>query len=157
MVLRRRGFTLLELLLAIVIIATAIVALQATMAGAIGSAGDAINQRAAREACRTLLEQALASGETSGGGPVPGHEQLTYSIQREERTAGAIESPDEKYDVITVIVTYPSDTPTDSTTQPPGQQAGTGQVKLSTAVDPPDLGNGTTGTPGAPAAPGTKR
>ncbi len=132
---RRHGFTLIELLLALVIVATALVSLGAAMSQGIGTAADAINQRAAREACRTLLEQAVANGETSGGGPVPGHEQLTYQLTREQKMAGASDSPDEKYDILTVTVTYPSD----QAAPQPGQSTGSGQIKFSTIVDPPDL------------------
>lgn len=132
---RRRGFTLLELLLSLVIVATSLVSLGAAMSSGIAAAADAINQRAAREACRTLLENAVANGDTSGSGMVPGHEQLTWNLTREEKMAGAIDSPDEKYNIITVTVTYPSD----NATAQPGQTTGTGQVKFSTIVDPPDL------------------
>jgi len=132
---RAHGFTLLELLLAVVIIATALVGLSASMTGGIATAGDAINQRAAREACRALLEQAIASGETTGGGPVPGHEQLTYSLSRSEQTAGATDSPEEKYDILTVTVTYPSD----NAPPQPNQSVGAAQVSMTAFVDPPDL------------------
>ena len=142
---RARGFTLIELLLSLVIVATALVSLGACMSSGIATAADAINQRAAREACRTLLEQAVANGETSGGGPVPGHEQLTYQLTREQKMAGATDSPDEKYDLLTVTVTYPSDTATPQ----PGQLAPSNQIKFSTIVDPPDLDK-TGGASGAP-------
>ena len=129
------GFTLIEILLALVIVSSSLVLLGAAMSSGIGAAADAINQRAAREACRTLLEQAIANGETSGGGPVPGHAQLTYQLTREQKMAGAMDSPDEKYDILTVTVSYPSD----SAPSQPGQSTGTGQIKFSTIVDPPDL------------------
>jgi prepilin-type N-terminal cleavage/methylation domain-containing protein len=149
---RRKGFTLIELLLAIVIVATALVMLSASMTGGIATAGDAINQRAAREACRALLEQAVASGEASGGGVVPGHEQLSYNITRSEQAQGATESPEEKYDTVTVTVTYPSD----NAPAGPNNSVGTAQVSITTFVDPPDLDKsslvpfGTQPTGGAP-------
>src|SRR6476659_7095025 len=116
---RNDGFTLLELLLAIVIVATALVALGAVVSSGIGAAADSINQRAAREACRAKLEAAVANGDTSGGGQVEGHETFTWNLTREEKITGAIDQPDEKYDVITVTVTYPSDEASPTTS--PGQ------------------------------------
>ena len=146
---RRAAFTLLELLLAIVIVATALVALGASVSSGIGAASESINQRAAREACRAKLEAAAANGDTSGGGQVEGHEAFQWNLTRDEHTAGAIDSPDEKYDILTVTVTYPTDNATSTT---PGQQAGPGTatVKLSTIVDPPDLPK-----LGQPTAPGS--
>src|SRR4051812_12167327 len=132
-------------MISIVIVATALVALGASMSGGIAAAGDAINMRAARESCRTLLEAAVANNEQSGGRPVPGHENLSYTLTRESRTAGAVDSPEEKYDVITVTVTYPSDTATPAA----GQASGSGKVSFSTIVDPPDLDK-----TGAPTVPG---
>jgi hypothetical protein len=117
---------LLELLLAVVILATCLVALGAVISQGIGEAADSISQRAAREACRAKLEEVVANGDASGGGQIDGHPGLQWSLTREEHTAGAIESPDEKYDIVTVTVTFTTDT-------------GSQQVKLATMTDPPDL------------------
>jgi type II secretory pathway pseudopilin PulG len=142
---REKGFTLLEILLAGVILATCLVAIASVVASGIGSAADSINQRAAREVCRTQIEQALATGAQTGGGPVDGHDGMTWSLQRQEYTAGAIESPDQKYDIVTVTVTYPSD----SAPASPGASAGQGIMKLAAITDPPDLPKPTTSTTGS--------
>ena len=75
---------------------------------------------------------------------VEGHEGFQWNLSRQEQTAGAADPTEEKYDIVTVTVTYPSDTST------PGQ-GGKGTVSLATIVDPPDLPkNGTPPTTGAP-------
>lgn len=149
--LRTRGFTLIEVLLAAVILAVCLISLGAVVAQGIGSAADSINQRAAREVCRAKLEEVVATGEVNGGGPVDGHDGFTWNVTREEHTAGAVDNPEEKYDVVTVTVTFPQDMVTSTT---PGQTAGTSTVKLATCVDPPDLPKPGQPQQGAPA-PGT--
>ncbi len=133
--LRDRGFTLLEILLASVILATCLVAIAAVVTGGIDAAVDAINLRAAREACRAQLENAVVTAASSGGGTVTGQNAMTWNLQRSEFMAGATESPDEKYDIVTVTVTYPSSTASST----PGQAAGTATIKLSAITNPPDL------------------
>ncbi|MBI3723110.1 type II secretion system protein [bacterium] len=131
---RARGFTLLELLLAVAIVAFALVTIAAAVSNGIAIAGEASNLRVAREACRAKLESVVSGTETSQGGPIEGHETFQWSLAREEKTVGVGDSPTEKYHVITVTVTYPSDTAPSSPGQP-----GQGTIKLTTIVDPPDL------------------
>ena len=138
-----RGFTLLELLLALAIVGTALVGLGAAVSQGIGSAAESINQRAAREACRAKLEGIVTGGETSAGGMIDGHESFTWSVTRDERTTGAADSPVEKYVVVTVTVNFPSDAKPPSenglTSKSPSFGAGKGTVKLTTLMDPPEL------------------
>lgn len=64
----RAGFTLMEVVFAVAIVATALIALQATVAGSIQSAGSSVNRRAAREECRAKLEEILAGVASPDGG-----------------------------------------------------------------------------------------
>jgi prepilin-type N-terminal cleavage/methylation domain-containing protein len=138
----RGGFTLLELLLALVIVATALVGLGAAVSSGIASAAESINQRAAREACRAKLEGVITGSEPSGGGPIDGHDGFNWTVTKDEKTTGAADAPTEKYVVVTVTVTFPSDatqpspsgSPSTTTTSP-----GQGTVKLVGMMDPPEL------------------
>jgi len=141
---RRRGFTLLELMLALVIFSTALLLLGATVSNGIGATGDSINLRAAREICRAQLEAVVAGSETGNGGSVDGHPGFTWSMTKEEKTVGAQESPTEKYEIITVTVSYPSDTPAPGgaapgTPPPFGTGPGQASIQLTTFMDPPDV------------------
>lgn len=142
---RRRGFTLLELLLTLVIIATCLVALGASVSTGISSAADSINQRAAREICRAKLEEAIASGETSGGGQVENYPGFQYNLTSEEKTVGAADSPTEKYLVLTCTVSFPQDNPSPGASGATSGSSQAGSLTLVTMVDPPDLEKGSSG------------
>lgn len=131
----RGGFSLLELLAALVILSVALVSLGAAVSQGIGAAGESINQRAAREACRAKLEGLVAGLEQSDSGSVENHEAFTWSATREEKLAGASDQLTEKYIVLTVTVKFPSERA--AATADAG--AGTGTVKLTTLLLPPDL------------------
>ena len=146
------GFTLLELLLTLVIVATALVTLGASVSTGIASASDSVNQRAAREVCRAKLEEAVATGQTTGGGSVDQYPGFQWSLNSQETTTGAADSPTEKYVVVTVTVTFPQDqAPAGSqpTGASPGSSLSGGTIKLSTIMNPPDLGtNGSSSSSG---------
>lgn len=105
-----RGFTLLELMAALMITVTVLVALQAVVGGAIMAAGDAITQREARERARMKLEEVLAGVvPPSGGGSFEDAPQLKWSIRAEPVTVGL---PDQggqsQVRVVTLELTYPT-------------------------------------------------
>lgn len=113
--LRRRGFTLLELMAALMIAVTVLVALQAIVSGSILSAGDAINQRIARERARLKLEEILA-GVTppNGGGSFDDRPELKWSARAEPVTIGL---PDQggqsQVRIVTLELTYPTNARSD--------------------------------------------
>jgi prepilin-type N-terminal cleavage/methylation domain-containing protein len=151
----RRGFTLLELLLVILIFSVAIFGLLAASSNAMGTVADSINQRAAREVCRSKLEEAIANQETTGGGSVDGYPGFQWSLTSEEKTTGAADSPTEKYVILTASVTFPQDNPTTPATGPgtQGLSSGQGKITLVALVDPADLNKNGAG-PQAPPTPG---
>lgn len=105
-----RGFTLLELMAALMITVTVLVALQAVVGGAIMAAGDAITQREARERARMKLEEVLAGVTApSGGGSFEDAPQLKWSVKAEPVTVGL---PDQggqsQVRVVTLELTYPT-------------------------------------------------
>lgn len=99
---RRAGFTLMEVVFAVAIVATALIALQATVAGSIQSAGSSVNRRAAREECRAKLEEILAGvASPDGGGDFEDRPGFTWSARTEELTVGM---PDKATEVVKVVV-----------------------------------------------------
>lgn len=106
---RRSGFTLLEVVFAVTIAATALIALQATVSGSILSAGDSINRRAAREMARAKLEEILAGvSDADGGGTYedrPNFEWKASSKPMELTWPEGTTPPEIK--VVTLELTYP--------------------------------------------------
>lgn len=99
---RRGAFTLMEVVFAVAIVATALIALQATVAGSIQSAGSSVNRRAAREECRAKLEEILAGvASPDGGGDFEDRPGFTWSARTEELTVGM---PDKATEVVKVVV-----------------------------------------------------
>jgi uncharacterized protein (TIGR02598 family) len=110
---RRRGFTLMEVMLAVFIISVALVSLQSVIAGGLLSAGNSVNRRAARELCRRTLETAVATDESS---PTSGTDQtygFRWSVDRQEQTVGVGQNgqPSEKIWVVTARVDYTVEAP----------------------------------------------
>jgi type II secretory pathway pseudopilin PulG len=139
---RRAGFGLLEVMFAVVITVTALLALQAVVSGGILSAANSVNRRAAREMCRTKLEEILAGLETpNGSGTVEDWESFRWSASSEDVPVGAPEAQNEMVTVVSVEFTFPIET-----NQEDGD--GTETIRLSAAMPPPD------GAAAAPAAPG---
>ncbi|MCO5166163.1 MAG: type II secretion system GspH family protein [Planctomycetes bacterium] len=104
----RGGFTLMEVVFAVAIVATALVALQATVAGSIQSAGTSVNRRAAREVCRAKLEEILAGAESpDGGGELEDRPGFRWSARSEELAVGMPERATEVVTVVVVEVTFP--------------------------------------------------
>lgn len=98
----------MEVVFAVAIVATALIALQAAVAGSIQSAGSSVNRRAAREECRAKLEEILA-GVTSpdGGGDFEERPGFTWSARTEDVTVGMPESATEVVQVVIVEVQFP--------------------------------------------------
>lgn len=103
-----RGFTLMEVVFAVAIVATALAALQATVAGSIQSAGSTVNRRAAREECRAKLEEILAGSESpDGGGEFEDRPGFRWSARSEEVTVGMPDKASEVVKIVVVEVTFP--------------------------------------------------
>ncbi|MBL4844080.1 MAG: type II secretion system protein [Planctomycetes bacterium] len=115
---RARGFTLLELMAALMITVTVLVALQTVVGGAIMAAGDAITQREARERARMKLEEILA-GVTppSGGGSFEDAPQLKWTVSAEPVTVGLPEQGGQsQVRIVTLRLTYPTNAQGDEET-----------------------------------------
>src|SRR5689334_1099187 len=109
---RRRGFTLMEVMLAVFIVSVALLALQAVISGGLMSAGNSVTRRAARELCRRKLETAVATDDTS---PTSGSDEtygFRWSIDRQEQLVGvgANGQPSEKVWIVVAKVDYTVDT-----------------------------------------------
>jgi prepilin-type N-terminal cleavage/methylation domain-containing protein len=143
----RRAFTLLEVVFAVVIIATALLGLQATVAGSIRSAGNSINRRAAREECRQKLEEVLAGTiEATDAGELPDRPNFKWAVRTEEVQVGAGETKSEVVRVVTVEMQFPADSetgPEDDAggARPPATSGATGAA--GAGGGPTDNGDGT--------------
>jgi len=91
---RRAGFSLLEVIFAVTIVAVALVGLQAAVSGAILTSGDAVNRRAGRELARGKLEEILAraalgeEGGAEGSGEFEAYPEFRWSSRTEEVQVG---------------------------------------------------------------------
>ncbi|MGE0712759.1 MAG: prepilin-type N-terminal cleavage/methylation domain-containing protein [Planctomycetota bacterium] len=133
----RRGFTLLELVFAVMIAATALLGLQATVSGAILAAGDSINQRAARERARAKLEEILAGVvEPESSGELEDLPSFKWSSRvKEELTLGITEygAGNNKVKVVVLEMTYPVEANGDE-----GEDgARSGRIVLASVLPPP--------------------
>jgi type II secretory pathway pseudopilin PulG len=129
MALRRGGFTLLEVVFAVGIIATALLALMAGVSGSISSAGASINRRAAREVCRAKLEEILAGSEgAEGAGEVEDYPGFRWSSRTDELKIGVADRSTETVKVVTVEVTFP----VDSQNQRPAADGSSGSTGSTT-------------------------
>ena len=117
-----RGFTLLELVFAVAIIATALIGLQAAMGGAIIAAGDSVYQRGARELAVAKMEEALAGIEDGIEVPEP---YTATSPDYSELQIGMPDDMSQTVRIVTITVTFPSDT-----------EAGSGSIQLISIVPP---------------------
>jgi type II secretory pathway pseudopilin PulG len=136
------AFTLLEVVLAVTIVATALLTLQATVSGSVNTAGASINRRAAREACRAKLEEILAgiTGPDGAGDfeELPG---FKWSASTEEKQVGAGETKSEVLRVVKVEVKFPDEQPRggDADTKAGASMDGAaeGTVTLSAILETP--------------------
>ncbi|MEZ6187289.1 MAG: hypothetical protein R3F62_20045 [Planctomycetota bacterium] len=104
----QRGFGLLEVVFAVAIVVTALLGLQAAVTGGIDAASSSINRRAARELCRSKLEEVLAGlEEPEGDGEFEDYPGFRWEATREELPLGMAEAQTELVNVITVKVTFP--------------------------------------------------
>lgn len=126
---RQRGFSLLELVFAVAIVASALLGLQAALSGAVLSASDSINRRAASVLARGKLEEILAGASPAeDSGSFEGHEQIRYTSSVEELAVGVGTggAPTERVRVVRLEVTFPLDA---------GEQ-GRGRIALASALPP---------------------
>lgn len=141
---QRSGFTLLEVVFAVVIIATALLGLQATVAGSIRSAGNSINRRAAREECRQKLEEVLAGTLTAGdSGELEDRPGFKWSSRIDEVQVGTGETKTEVVRVVTVEIQFPADTDTGGEDSIGGAPAAPATPGTPGASGPTDNGDGT--------------
>ncbi len=106
---RAAGFTLMEVVFAVAIVATALIALQAAVAGSIQAAGSSVNRRAAREECRAKLEEILAGvSSPDGGGDFEDRPGFRWSARTEELTVGMPEKASEVVTVVVLEVQFPT-------------------------------------------------
>ena len=105
----RRGFGLMEVVFAVAIVSTALLALQATVSGGIKSAGNSVNRRAAREVARAKLEEILAGIEQpeTVSGELEDHPGFSVDARVEELMVGVPEAQSETIRIVTVELTYP--------------------------------------------------
>lgn len=105
-----RGFGLLEVAFAVMIVSIALLGLNAAVSGAIDTAGDSINRRAAREQCRAKLEEILAGTlAPEGAGEVDGYLGFNWTSRTEELMVGVPDqNPTEKVKVVIVELTFPT-------------------------------------------------
>jgi hypothetical protein len=99
----------MEVVFAVAIVATALAALQATVAGSIESAGTSVNRRAAREACRSKLEEVLLGIESpDGSGELEDRPGFRWTARSEEVQVGAADHQTETIKVVTVEMSFPT-------------------------------------------------
>ncbi len=106
-----RGFSLLEVVFAVTIVAVALIGLQATVSGSILAAGDSINRRAARELARAKLEEIIAQAaagrdEADGSGSFEEYPEFNWSSRSDEVTVGA-EGSTATVRVVLLELTFP--------------------------------------------------
>lgn len=150
---RARGFSLLEVVFAVTIVAVALLGLQATVSGSILSAGDSINRRAARELARAKLEEILAKAamgedESSGSGTFEEYPSFNWSAHTEEVQVGAPDAPGGVVRVVTLQLSFPVEATEEG--EQSGGEAGTATIELSSVLPEPP------GAPGAPAPGGPR-
>ncbi len=135
----RSGFTLLEVMCAVVITATALVAMQATVSGAITSAGDSINHRAGRELARAKMEEILVEIiPPDGSGGFDDYPGFTWSARTVEQTIGTDESSGEIIRVVILQVSYPIEAGGD----PAIGEGGRETIELVSVLPPEETGGG---------------
>jgi hypothetical protein len=99
----------MEVVFAVAIVSTALLALQATVSGGIQSAGNSINRRAAREVARAKLEEILAgvTAPEAAGGEIEDRPGFTLDARVEELMVGVPEAQSESIKIVVVELTYP--------------------------------------------------
>ncbi len=108
---RRRGFTLLEVIFAVGITATALLGLQATCSGAILSAADSIRRRAARAMARSKIEEIIVGVVSpDDGGNFEDNPEFSWTATSEELLIGMPDSATEKVLVVKLEISFPIET-----------------------------------------------
>jgi prepilin-type N-terminal cleavage/methylation domain-containing protein len=126
-----RGFTLLEVLLALLITATAIAMLQAISNGSLKDAAETGKVRVAKMLLRSKLEEILAGIETGTGGEFEGYPGYSWEAREEELQAGEQES----VRAIEVTIRYPTLRGAGNAVE--GDLDGPGTIRAAVYVDPP--------------------
>lgn len=121
---RRRGFSLLEIVFAVTIAATALIGLQAAQTGALNSAANSINQRAARELARAKLEEILVGAASpDGSGTFENYPNFNWTSRTEDLQVGLTDQGMvQTVKVVIFELTYPQ---WSRENQPPGSETPT--------------------------------
>ncbi len=150
---RSRGFTLLEILLAVLIVASAIVALQAIGNAALRTSVETGKVRIAKTLLRAKAEEIAAGIETGTGGPFEGFPGYSWEVREQMLQAGEQET----VRAIEVTVRYPTLREDAAALEIEGQDS-PGVMRAAIYLDPPDAkldpprasgpGGGSGGPPG---------
>jgi type II secretion system protein I len=132
------GFTLVEVMVALLIVATSIAALQAISNATLRSAVETNSLRIAKMLLRGKAEEVAAGVETGSGGSFDdqGFAGYTWDVAQATLQAGEEETVVQ----VTVSVHYPTlrgeDAATVATAE--GTEDGPGVIRVTTFIDPPD-------------------
>lgn len=130
------GFTLIEVLVALFIVATALAALQLVTTGTMGAAVDANRLRVAKMLLRQKAEEVALRVEAGTAGSFDGYPGYRWEVSEVEHSV----SDDPPAAVRSVTVAVYLDSPSGQTMDaPPDEgQDGPNVVRVFTLLDPPD-------------------
>jgi len=131
------GFTLVEVLAALLIVATTVAVLQAVSNATARSAVDTNRLRTARMLLRERAEAVALGIETGSGGPIEGYPGYSFEVSEIEAPVAGEETVRQ----VTVTVRYPSfGTPERGPTGPAVAEGEDepGSVRVTTLLDPPE-------------------
>lgn len=138
------GFTLVEVLVALMIVATTVAALQTVSNATLKSAVETNRIRIAKMLLRYKAEEIVAGVEQGSGGTFDGFPGYEWSVTEQEvpvtdaSASGGTGGSQESVRSVEVSVTMPS---FGTTTTDPGDARsadGPGRMSLATLLDPPD-------------------
>jgi len=164
-----RGFTLVEVLVAVLIVATTISVLQTISGATLKTAVETNRIRIAKMLLRQKAEEIAAGVETSSGGGFdgfPGYEWESSDVETPVTTDDGSGNQPEAVRTITVTVRMPSlaASPDEFQPDPNSTEDGPGVMRVTTLLDPvnaqlqpPQAQGGAPGAPGAPAGGGGGR
>lgn len=135
---RQQGFTLVEVLVALMIVATTIGALQLVAGRALKSAAETNKVRVAKMLLLAKAEEVVAGIEEGTGGEFEGYPGFSWDVYDQ---LVPLEDVEEQVRSVTVSVRYPTlvSRPEDDFEDLDGvQRDAAGQLRVTVLVDPPD-------------------